>query len=456
MEREGKKVFASQNNDFAETLLFGFIQNFCTEDEPLLTDVKDMAIVSGLRKYIPDFYLPNGCQKLGMKPKTIIEAKSNFTTGSIQFLRELHDNFYSEFQKKGYHFLCVFMDDSHEEYQFMASIFGLKSRLNDDFNIIFFDKLIEKANKQGASITFDNKVSDEQQKAIIENAHKAFLTERVSFFLGAGVSIDSNLPDWEELLKRVIEQASKDGVTTLKRDDYDGLLKECGSSSIIMGRFLQTFFDGDEEKFKTAIRQALYQGGKKQPGALAKTICKMVKYDRENICSIITYNYDDLIEQGLKSVKIDNIPVFGDVQHSTAMPVYHVHGYLPQEKDYPSDIVLSEKEYHEIYRRSFHWSNVEQLHAMQRSVCFFIGLSMTDPNLRRLLDIAQGEVKGNSRDMRHFAFIKEYDKINGNADAKKLCDLKRRMSEMLRDLGVAVLWYKKHSDLPGVLDKLMQ
>ena len=458
MEKEGNNNLQSRSSNFAETFLYSFINNFCKKSEPLLTDTNSLAITSGLRKYIADFYLPKGCKELGLKPKTLIEVKSSFTTNSIQFLRELHDSFYSKFKEKGYHFLCIFMDGSREDYLLPMPNFGVVGRISDDFNIMFFDELVKRTTKQIDPVIFDDNDKakyEKQQQAIIENAHKAFLTERVSLFLGAGVSIDSRLPSWDELLKRVIDEANKAGITTLNRKDYDSLLKECGSSSIIMGRFLQTFFDGDEDKLKNVIRKALYQGVKKNPGELAKTICKMVRYDKENICSIITYNYDDLIEQGLKNINLDNIPVFGDVQHSTALPIYHVHGYLPQEKDYPSDIVLSEKEYHEIYRRSFHWSNVEQLHAMQRSVCFFIGLSMTDPNLRRLLDIAQGEVKGKARDMRHFAFIRDYKDVNGSTNAKKLEDLKRRMSEMLRDLGVAVVWYKEHQDLPAILDKLI-
>lgn len=456
MEREGNKISASQNHDFAETLLYGFIHSFCAKDEPLLTDVKSMAITSGSLRYIPDFYLPNGCKALDIKPKTIIEVKSSFTTESILFLRKVHDYFFNKFQKSGYRFLCVFMDGLHEDYLSpKISKVATVGRINSDFNIISYHELSKKA-KNASPITYDEKEKEiNQQQAILESAQKAFLTERISFFLGAGVSIDAKLPGWDELLKRVIEQASTEGITTLNNSDYDGLLKECGNSSIIMGRFLQTFYGGDEKKFKNAIRKALYQGRGKAPGSLAKTICKMVKYDKDNICSIITYNYDDLIEQGLKKINLDNIPVFGDAQLSTAMPIYHVHGYLPQEKDYPSKIVLSEREYHEIYRRSFHWSNVEQLHAMQRSVCFFIGMSMTDPNLRRLLDIAQGEVKGITRDMRHFAFIRDYKEINGNTDPMKIDDMKRRMSEMLRDLGVAVVWYKEHTDLPAILEKLI-
>ncbi len=456
MEKVEDRNIPLWSSAFAEPLLYKFIKNSCTKDETLLTDVNKLGITSGSRKYIADLFLPQGCKKLQLKPNTLIEVKSRVTTDTIQFLRELHDYFYPEFMKRGYRFLCVFMEGSREDFLLPKSTNAPIGRLNEDFSFMFFDELVKKSKKKISSVAYDEKAKDEnQQQAIIENAHKAFLTEKVSFFLGAGVSVDAKLPGWDVLLKRVIDDASKAGITTLKSSDYDGLLKECGSSSIIMGRFLQTFYGGDEEKFKNAVRKALYQGGKKRPGDLAKTICKMVKYDKDNICSIVTYNYDDLIEQGLKNVNLDNIPVFGDVQHSTALPVYHVHGYLSQEKDYPSEIVLSEKEYHEIYRRSFHWSNVEQLHAMQRSVCFFIGLSMTDPNLRRLLDIAQGEVKGSARDMRHFAFIREYKDVNGKADKDKIDDLKGRMSEMLRDLGVAVVWYKEHSELPAILEKLM-
>ncbi len=75
------------------------------------------------------------------------------------------------------------------------------------------------------------------------------------------------------------------------------------------------------------------------------------------------------------------------------LPIYHVHGYLPQHStdfDNNSDnlIVFSERAYHTIYADPFSWSNIIQLYTLKENTCLFIGLSITDPNMRRLLDIS--------------------------------------------------------------------
>ena len=101
----------------------------------------------------------------------------------------------------------------------------------------------------------------------------------------------------------------------------------------------------------------------------------------------------------------------------------------------------------------YDWSNVEQLHAMQRSVCFFIGLSMTDPNLRRLLDIANDN-QSQSLDIRHFVFLSKEKSAEGltGKKAEEFCD---KIEDMLRGLGVAVVWYKDYPDLPKLLDSMI-
>lgn len=58
------------------------------------------------------------------------------------------------------------------------------------------------------------------------------------------------------------------------------------------------------------------------------------------------------------------------------------------EPIYKEEIVLIENDNHRIYSEVFDWSNVEQLRALTRCTCFFAGLSLKDPNLRRLLEIA--------------------------------------------------------------------
>ena len=100
---------------------------------------------------------------------------------------------------------------------------------------------------------------------------------------------------------------------------------------------------------------------------------------------------------------INNYPIFGMNQPQQAFPIYHVHGFIPYDNSQiiKSVPILSEEEYHRVYANSYNWSNVEQIHALSRTTCIFIGLSMTDPNLRRLLDIA---IRDSENEARHFVF----------------------------------------------------
>jgi len=66
-------------------------------------------------------------------------------------------------------------------------------------------------------------------------------------------------------------------------------------------------------------------------------------------------------------------------------------------------LIFSEEDYNKIYSDAYSWSNLAQLNSFRDNTCLFIGCSLTDPNLRRLLDVAarSGEKP------RHYAFLKK-------------------------------------------------
>ena len=185
---------------------------------------------------------------------------------------------------------------------------------------------------------------------------------------------------------------------------------------------------------------------------LIKSICECV--ETEKVESIITYNYDDLVETALEQRgRKRAISIFEKSRNTKdEIPVYHVHGLIPQFKsDIASTPVLSEKDYHDIYRKSYHWSNIEQLHALDRNTCFFIGLSMTDPNLRRLLDFSHTD---SDNEIHHYAFLKR-NNLYKDDDVEKNKRYFDTFEQQLENIGVSVVWYESHDELPGIIRRII-
>jgi len=245
--------------------------------------------------------------------------------------------------------------------------------------------------------------------------------------------------------------------TNIEEEEFEALFKANGNSSIIMGRYIRRLYNDDKQQLRNAIHNCLYKNRTYRiiKSDTIKMICELVRYNKNKVKSIITYNYDDLIEQQLANIGVPTCSVFDTHEPDGRFPVFHVHGILDQEGMKSSNIVLAEDDYHEQYRRTFMWSNVEQLHALQNNNCFFIGLSMTDPNLRRLLDFTKSEANNNhQRDFHCFAFLCKEDVAKDVKD-NKMRFLKEQ-KYILENLGVRVIWYNNHNELPNLLFNLQR
>lgn len=50
--------------------------------------------------------------------------------------------------------------------------------------------------------------------------------------------------------------------------------------------------------------------------------------------SVLTYNFDDLLERQLETKDIRHPFIYTDIEryHPDELPIYHVHGFLPEKR----------------------------------------------------------------------------------------------------------------------------
>jgi SIR2-like domain len=247
---------------------------------------------------------------------------------------------------------------------------------------------------------------------IIGELASAFSQKNLTLYLGAGVSVGSGLPTWDRLVLAMYFSTMADKTMKGWRPFPNYLyaiaefhLKRGQEPLEITARKVRKDRPGDQ--FFDELRKALYQGfidpyseaadypdanrlrsGNPTLAAVARLIEKG-EWPSRGVKSVVTYNYDNLLETVLGV--FPHQPVFhGSGWDTTKMPIYHVHGFVPlSDADQGSngeEIVFTEDQYHLTAQDSYSWSNLVQIQAMSSSVGLMIGLSLSDRNMRRLLD----------------------------------------------------------------------
>jgi hypothetical protein len=112
-----------------------------------------------------------------------------------------------------------------------------------------------------------------------------------------------------------------------------------------------------------------------------------------------------------------------------------------------TDIVFSEDTYHTQFIDPFSWSNLIQLYKLMNNICLFVGLSLTDPNLRRLLDISK---RKSPDDMLKHYVIKKLPSNNSKINEMQIM-LEEQDANML---GLNVIWVDEYKDIPYILEKI--
>ena len=322
---------------------------------------------------------------------------------------------------------------------------------------------------------------------------EAYRDNHLALGLGAGVSLKSRVPNWYELVKRVAEQPEVGSTRAVAA----GLLT-AGYDATVVGGYLRSLANSNQRSFIEAVRRSLYEGFDAQfPELVDKhnhrgfarvvreknptlhavgTLCgRNVGHDKFEpnlkIRAVLNFNLDFLLQSytraRFKKRLLRTVERASASASGRLINAYHPHGYLLRglERDAgdPSHelgdrLVLTEHQYYDVVAASNSFANYTIFFLLRAYNFLFIGLSMTDPNLRRTLHLSRAErmrelkAEGKSdtyaeeHSRRHWAVMKR------DNDAT----IDQAIGAMLRELGVEPLWLDNWSELSSLLEALYE
>jgi hypothetical protein len=306
------------------------------------------------------------------------------------------------------------------------------------------------------------------RNAYLAELKEAWLRSSLVLFLGAGVSIDAGVPGWNALLHELLLSLigrQTDSSVQFSTEEIellaDALARQRGWAPAVVARYIRA---GLKDEFDAEVRRSLYRRiAADSSSPVLKAIARLCvpRRDGSGVRAVVTYNFDDLLERHLEQSGVMYRAAYreGDLAADDELGIFHVHGFLPagvqNEKLTESLLVFSEEGYHEVYREPYSWSNLVQMNFLRERVCLLIGLSATDPNLRRLAELAARR----RPQARHYILLKREGFPDPAVRSTRLEQAFQSMhhdlqERALRELGLNVLWLEDYAEIPSLLDSL--
>jgi hypothetical protein len=307
--------------------------------------------------------------------------------------------------------------------------------------------------------------------------------------LGAGVSFGSGLPTWEGLLEAVAEG--------LDGSDHGRLFRDLRSGGVPLPVIANVLEErsGTRGEFIRRIREALYSRFPFFPEGVTEDNGEaLVEHVRANnltmrcvagllvmpergestytpnplVHAVVTFNLDGVLQEYVKARY--SKPLLRTIDRASAQlvarrtSIYHMHGFLRFDKkaenlakNSPDLVVLTEQDYFNYFGDPTSLFNYTFLYVLRESSCLFIGLSMQDENIRRLLHVSRRErmqglrAEGNRTAVQIEQELQRHVAILKRSGAPHV---DRAVEESLHPLGTAVLWIDNHAEHEARLRQL--
>lgn len=309
----------------------------------------------------------------------------------------------------------------------------------------------------------------------VNQLSQEYSRDNIVLFLGAGASFDAGISTWDNLISKLfvalLEEKFRGNGVNISFDKKDriveNLMEQNSGSQLLQTRFIRSGF---ENRFTDIVSDILYENSH-STSSLINEICQLCisKRGKIGVQAVINYNFDDLIERNLERLRVKYRSIYaeGMIPDNEEVGIYHVHGFLPKDKQIYKDLeksllVFSEEGYHKLFLEPYNWANMIQLNYLINNTCIFIGLSMTDPNLRRLLEISAQKSVDIEKRAKHYAILKRMEfKENENFGRDDKIVKFEKIYEVLQEslfaeLGLNIIWIDNFSEIPNLLKKIKE
>jgi len=264
----------------------------------------------------------------------------------------------------------------------------IEYKLDSDENALFKDELLYRLNRESEK--------KHPEDSFIHWLLKFYTsTLKNTLVLGAGINCDYGAKDWKGLIDTLSQHFYKNDLSMVEEIKH-----YAGNELFVTGKiFKSNGFDIYE-----SLHDELYLFKEaKSFNDPDSTLYNCVNYiqNHKNI-NVITYNYDTNLEYLLKKRGLRYTTVYDDNSFCTKVSdvtIFHVHGLLPfdkfNEKKFTDSLIFNESEYFYLYNNPYSWNISKQMNDFTFNVCMFIGISLTDPNMKRLLELSTNYLKFN-------------------------------------------------------------
>jgi len=328
----------------------------------------------------------------------------------------------------------------------------------------------------------------------------AWQRKQLVLFLGAGVSLAYGIPTWKNLLLEMLfaqtEHAGrmKHFFPHYRRALASWLADYFEYNPVILARMIEddirergrkSGLPQSPDPFLVHLREHLYSSY--QPDSRPTTLTAIANFIAKSnggIPAVVSFNFDDLLEQELSTRGVDHLIVTtGARRGHDRLPIIHPHGFIPRTGDLlASDVVFTERHYHALTETAFHWALTEIVNYLRHHTVLFIGLSMSDPSLRRLLDACRNtdipphwqiQKRHEIHDRERFEvaqaiersaadWAKKLGRTGNIKDAHQLLDVIDATllqadtydRQLFKKLGVKTIWIEEFDDISALLGEI--